>query len=133
MSYTSTVGPPVDEATLSFVQQVVVASEIEATPHPSLNEAFNAFSTACNRWNPKQLRDIKPSDKPVIDFLFLSSFADHTVLTPHLAPFRNTIHQMVYNWMQSWNGKSLKLDELLSIAEMLQSDTWDIYLDFRAG
>ena len=121
----NTAGPPIDEATVSLVKEMLVASA--TSPHTSLQPALNAFVTAFQQWHPKTILDIQPSDKPVLDFLFSTVLP----LNHYLFQCRILIHQIVATWLATWNQWTFTTDMLQSAIDILQTDLWDTYQDFH--
>ena len=121
----NTAGPPIDEATVSLVKEMLVASA--TSPHTSLQPALNAFVTAFQQWHPKTILDIQPSDKPVLDFLFSTVVP----LNNYLFQCRTLIHQIVATWLVTWNQWTFTTDMLQSAIDILQTDLWDTYQDFH--
>ena len=136
---TPVVGASIDAAILTFVRTIM---ESETQPHPSQELALNAFSTAFQRWNPRKMYDIKPTDQATLDLLFAnprrppsrSKKSDTSTAPKYVQVFQTTMQRhrqaigdLVDRFLTSLKSGKLTIEELRAACSALDSSTWDNY------
>ena len=141
MKDSHTVGPSIDEATLTYVRNI--RNSATSTAKES-DQAFVKFKTAFDEWSPSSVVCIKPCDKDALDVIFYQSETlDMTQpLNRWMAELQSRIANLVMHWRYSFPSEDEEYDrhindkedvifgDLQQVINAMESSTWDSYIDF---
>ena len=124
-----TVGPSIDDETLSYVRRVRTANGQEES-----QRAITIFKKAFYEWGPSSVACIKSCDKATLEIIFYpSERLDMSMRLNHgMVEFQKYIANLVSEWNELMNDKvdDLKFGDLQHLLDAMESSTWDSYMNF---